>query len=480
MVSSSWQIATRRRTAVGVSLIFLLIAVSVVAQETSVSGKGGQKTGVQALAADILELREALAAQQQQIAAQREEIERLREELRSAQRQMTQKLEEAQGANEQSHKILAAGGASLSALAELNKKVEADVSEVRTAVAATTSLAERAQEASSTAMKSGFGHVRFNGLVQIWGSAGDAGYRDSFRIRRTELTLSGQINDKVRWAIMVDPAKSLSLNSSSAFMNGTTVLSGSSVNQASRILQDAFVSTTYIPHLRVDVGQFKIPLSMESGESSASLSTFERALFMSDRARGGSFGDIRDIGVMLSGALTKYADFYVGEFNSSGDRQNDVAVNDQKATIGRLVIKPVKWLQIGGSGAYGNGGSRPDRPRRDRLGAEFLIRHAGFTVKSEYMQGKDANVLRQGYYALTSYRLRQRFEPVFRFDAFDPDVRHSNLNAATAPERDFIAGFNWYLSDTHFRIQTNYVRKTFAKDVMPGRNLVFVNLQTAW
>ncbi len=469
-----------RRTAVVLSFVLMVVAVPVLAQQTFASAKVRHKPDVQSMEADILELRQALAAQQQQITAQREEIERLRGELHSAHQQMTQKLAEVQAANEQSHQTLAAAAASTSALAELNKKVEAGANDVRTTIATTTSLAERAHKKSDSAIESGFGHIRFNGLLQVWGSAGDAGYRDSFRIRRTELTLSGQINDKTRWTVMIDPSKSLSLNNSTAIADGVSVLSGSSVNQASRILQDAFVSTTYIPHLRVDVGQFKIPLSMESSESSAALSTVERALFMSDRARGGSFGDIRDIGVMVRGPLTKYADFYLGEFNSSGDRQNDVAANDQKATVGRLVIKPVKWLQIGGSGAYGNGGSRPDRPRRDRIGAEFLIRRGGFSLKSEYMQGKDANVLRQGYYALASYRLRQGFEPVFRFDVFDPDVSHTHLNAATAPERDFIAGFNWYISGTHLKIQANYVRKTFAKDIIPVRNLIFVNLQTAW
>ncbi|HEV8716837.1 MAG TPA: porin, partial [Candidatus Binatia bacterium] len=319
---------------------------------------------------------------------------------------------------------------------------------------------------------------------QVWGVAGDAGFKETFRIRRTELYFSGSITPKARWMVMIDPSKALSLNNAFTTIptaNGSsTILSGVSVNQASRILQNAFISFDYIPRVRVDVGQLKLPLGLEGGQSSAALDTVERTLFASDRARGGSLGDVRDVGILVSGPITKYVDFYIGEYNSTGDRQNDVAVNDQKATSGRLVFKPHKFFQVGVSGAYGNGGSHADRPRHDRLGVELLIKRRGLTLKSEWMQGKDGNILRQGYYGHIGYKVSGRFEPVFRFDTFDPDVSHTNLTAATVPERDYVAGLNYYITENHWKMQVNYVRKTFGKDLVPTRNLVFLNLQTSW
>jgi phosphate-selective porin len=69
---------------------------------------------------------------------------------------------------------------------------------------------------------------------------------------------------------------------------------------------------------------------------------------------------------------------------------------------------------------------------------------------------------------------------VLRFDTFDPDVSHARLSATTVPERDFIAGFNWYISDAHLKLQANYIRKTYTKDVLPALNLMFVGFQTSW
>ncbi|MGA2000657.1 MAG: porin [Terriglobales bacterium] len=467
-----------RRTAVAISLFLIFWAFPDLAQQTNGSSKDRQKAGAQTTADEIRELREAIAAQQQQIAAQLELIEQLRNEFHAAQQSMTQKPAETRAANEQAHNTLAAAEALDDARKELALKVESDLSSMRTMIASTNDTAQRANKASAAAMESGFGHIRFNGLLQVWGVAGNAGYKDTFRVRRTELKFSGNIGAKARWTVMIDPSKALSISNAQSSVGSASITS--SVNQASRILQDAYITSDYIPRVHVDVGQFKIPLSLESSESSVLLATVERALFMSDRARGGSFGDSRDVGVMISGPLTKYVNFYVGEFNSSGDRQNDVAVNDQKATVGRLVIKPVKWLQLGASGAYGNGGSRPDRPRRDRLGVELLARHHGFTLKSEWMEGKDGNILRQGYYALASYLFKNRFEPVFRLDVFDPDISHTNMSATTTPERDFIAGFNCYLSEMHVKLQGNYMRKTYTHDLLPTRTLLFVNLQTSW
>ncbi len=464
----------------GIVLLLLVAAWVQPSQGQHPSGAAApRKDSKPVTAEDLRVLREAMAAQQEQIAAQNREIQRLRNELQATQQKIEQKIADTQAANEQSHNRLAVAEELDKTRRELATKIENDVSDVRTVLSETVSTAERADKTSLAGVESGFGHIRFSGLLQVWGIAGDAGYRDTFRIRRAELKVGGQITDKARWTVMIDPSKSLSLNTSYLPTGGNAVLTNVAVNQSSRILQDAFISTDYIPHVRVDVGQFKIPLSLEGAESSASLATAERALFMSDRVRGGAYGDIRDIGVMVSGSIKKRVDFYLGEFNSVGDRQNDVAVNDQKATVGRLVFRLTPWLQVGGSGAYSNGGSRPDRLRRDRIGAELLARYRSFTFQAEWMQGKEGDVLRQGYYALAKYR-RGKLEPVIRFDLFDPDVRHQNLSALTAPERDFVAGVNWYLTETHFKLQSNYVRKVFAKEIVPSRNLVFLNFQTSW
>lgn len=327
-------------------------------------------------------------------------------------------------------------------------------------------------------IEAGFGKIKFSGLLQGWFAGGNGGFNDTFRIRRAEMKLTGVINPKVKWTIMIDPAKALSLNNTNATVPGTQVLTNTSVNQAGRILQDAFITYSAYEKLNINAGQFRIPISLEGQLSSAKLETEERTLFVSDRNRGGNLGDIRDLGVMAFGSLNKKFDYQIGIFNGSGENQNDTDRNDQKAVAGRFVVKPVKDLQFGVSGVWGNG-QRSDRPRRDRLGGEFMFTNKALTLRSEVMTGKDGPLNRLGYYGLVAYQFSKTLEAVFRFDYFDPDTR-LETNSANVAERDFVTGLNYYIDRNHFKLQINYIRKTFNNGITPNRNVILANLQTSW
>lgn len=330
-------------------------------------------------------------------------------------------------------------------------------------------------------VESGFGKIKFDGLLQGWYAAGNGGFHDTFRLRRMELKFSGEVTPEIKWTVMFDPARALSANNTFTTINGTKVLADTNVNPSSGLLQDAFITLDYIRNVHIDIGQYKVPLSLEGLQSSATLETVERTMFIADRARGGSYGDVRDFGVMIRGPIGKRVDYQVGLFNGSGENQDDVDKNDQKAVIGRLVVRPpfIRGLQVGGSGVWSGNGVRPDRPRRDRLGGEVLYVRGPFKFKSEVMSGKDADFHRLGYYTHFGYRIRPKVEAVFRFDAFDPDTRRET-SSANVTERDYIGGFNYYINENHLKLQVNYVRKTFHNQITPARNLVLVNLQTAW
>ena len=329
-------------------------------------------------------------------------------------------------------------------------------------------------------VETGLGKVKFTGLVQGWFAAGDAGFAHSFRIRRAELRFSGEIIPDVKWSVMFDPAKALSLNTTTTTINGTSVIRTVSVNQTSRIFQEAFITLTHLKHANVQVGQFKEPLSQEGLQPTASLDTIERALFMSDRARGGTFGDIRDVGAEIFGPLGKQVDYQVGVFNGGSESQNDVDANNEKAFVGRVVFHPTGFsgFQIGTSGLWARN-SGIINPQHQRLGFESLYQHNKLRLKSEFMMGIDGDVHRRGYYAHIGYHFAPKFEGVFRYDTFEPDIRRDDT-AATVAERDFITGFNYYVKENNFKIQFNYTRKTFANSVTPSRDLFIVNMQTAW
>jgi Phosphate-selective porin O and P len=120
-----------------------------------------------------------------------------------------------------------------------------------------------AQDSKFSKVDAGFGTIMFNGLLQGWYAAGNGGFRDTFKIRRAEPGFSGQITPKVRWALMFDFSKALSSNNTFTTINGQQALRDTSIDQGSRILEDAFITLDYIKNVHVNVGQFKLPLSLE-------------------------------------------------------------------------------------------------------------------------------------------------------------------------------------------------------------------------
>ena len=317
--------------------------------------------------------------------------------------------------------------------------------------------------------------LTFNGLVQAWYAAGTEGFRDTFRIRRSELYFNGQITNKARWQVMLDPAKALALETGPS--DSPRVVPPSAIAQSTRLLQNAVITFDYNPRMRSSIGQFKLPLGLEGQQSSGRLDTVERALFASDRARGGAYADVRDVGVMVRGGSGSRLDIQAGLFNGVGESQNETDRNDQKAVAASVVVRPVSGLHLGSSGAWGNGGG--DRPRRDRVGAEVQYTRGPLTLRSELMTGHDGALHRRGAYGHAGYRFSPRVEGVLRVDTWDPDT-DSDATASSVAERDYIAGVNVFLSQHNLKLQANYLRKTFHDDVVPARNVFLINTQTFW
>src|SRR5688572_3815786 len=115
-----------------------------------------------------------------------------------------------------------------------------------------------------------------------------------------------------------------------------------------------------------------------------------------DRARGGSFGDVRDLGVAARGKWRRI-DYRTGVFNGSGESMSETDKNVGKAVVAQLGFKPsfVKGLRLGASGAT-SGKPAGDKPVRDRVGADVQYSVAGLLIQAEAMRGQDAGVQRGG------------------------------------------------------------------------------------
>lgn len=323
--------------------------------------------------------------------------------------------------------------------------------------------------------------IRAGGLIQVWYAQGDNGFQNTFRVRRAELKLSGDVSSRARWGIIVDPARALTTSSATTDVNGTSVVTGTTVNQNSRILVDAYMALTLPAQLQLDVGQFKLPIGLEGGiQSPAVLETIERALYTSDRTRGGIYGDSRDIGVLLRAPAAGVVDYAIGVFNGVGESQNDTDRDGAKAVVGRLVARLpfLSQLSIGGSGALSTQ-STPDSVVRRRGGVEARLVAGPLMLKSEYMAGRDGQRRGAGWYGHVGYSLTPRLAVIARRDVFDPDVdRETTL--ADARERDWVGGFTYDLAPYNARLQMNYLDKTFAPGIATSRGLLLTNLQVAW
>ncbi len=325
----------------------------------------------------------------------------------------------------------------------------------------------------------GAGTIRINGLLQAWYMTHTPSVRSSFRLRRAELRLNGDLGKRVGWALGIDAAKALSVTPTYVMVDGQRVLADETVNLASQILQDAMVTVHAPGGISIDVGQTKVPLSFAGMQGSGRLETVERPMFAADRARGGAFGDVRDVGLLVRGSTLGHVDYSLGAFNGSGESQNGVDRNDQKSLAGRVVLRAlVPGLQVGASGVYG-GRPSADYARRDRLGAEAQYAAGPLVARTEFMSGTDGATHRAGYYGLTSLRARRGIDLVARYDVWDPDTR-SESSAATARATDVLGGVNVALGGSNSAVQVDYQVRSFRGHLAPRASQLLLNLQTSW
>lgn len=343
-----------------------------------------------------------------------------------------------------------------------------------------------AQEQSDSAVTSAFGKVTFGGLLQVWYQENAPDVDRTFRIRRTELRLSGAFPRRARWTVMIDPSRSLRLSRDSTIVDDSVVVPTADVNQSSRIFQDAYISIDFAPSLIVDAGQRKVPLGREGLQSAAELRTVERALMFSAGGRGGDLGDVRDIGVMAYGRVTPQIDYQAGVFNGLGENQNDVAAKDALAVAARVVVRPgVAGLELGASGGV-NGRLDADERRtrpfgpRDRLGIDAYFQRGRWTAQSELMVGRDDELTRLGTYALAAYRITSTVEGVARVDFFDPRSSGDADPSMAYEQLDFLLGANVYVLENHLKFQANAVASTFGDAGPESRPTLLLNFQASW
>ncbi|GMV79169.1 MAG: hypothetical protein AMXMBFR7_03530 [Planctomycetota bacterium] len=297
----------------------------------------------------------------------------------------------------------------LQELGTLRKEVEALRIEKAAARPTAASVAEKAIDKKygpDGPVTTKTGKLTLGGLVQIWyygiqndnlsffgdltpnaplgGDTNETRDNDSFRVRRTQLKFTLDVNDYVRGYVMLDTSRDAqsfpSLNSNlGTALRGRTNETGSAVtrvrtgeNGAGRFFQDGWVSfRKFLPNHEIQIGQYKPYLGEEGIRSATTLDFAERSLIGQTYAK-------RDIGATLLGTWwDSRLQYQIGVFNSpgnhhgsSGDYQNRGDDNDEKDVALRLLLRPL-WkhrsfgsLELGFSSQFGvhgeSGNPAPD------------------------------------------------------------------------------------------------------------------------
>lgn len=291
-----------------------------------------------------------------------------------------------------------------------------------------------------TTLKVGDGELKFGLLLQGWYLADDtAKASNTFRVRRTEIKLSGKITPSWGFEVMLDPSKSQGFNA----------------GQDSKILQDMAISYIGLKGHELSLGQKKITFTEEGVRSSSELDFAERSQItraVSDRRETGLFykGE-------LSGKVGVMASVTNGTAANVLDDSNDTVVGSL-----RLDLKPVKGLLIGASGSS-SGGETAAHLERTRYGAH--VKYDGpesmpIAFRAEYVTATDgqagkADLERDGYYATVMYTIQKQFQLAVRYDEYNRDTNVDGRKLKT-----LTAGFHYLIKGKNINLKLDWFKVT--------------------
>ena len=272
------------------------------------------------------------------------------------------------------------------------------------------------------------------------------GNENTFRFKRARIGATGKIYDDFSYYFMLE---------TSPFIGGS----------GDAYLMDAFVSYTKYTWAKISVGSFKQPFSLEVATPCHSLTTVDRSIVADQLV-----APQRDFGLMVLGG-NKYTKFnyWVALMNGKGiGGSNPKDDNTKKDIVGRATYKVTDYLTVGGSLRYGYPIPNNIDDSRTTYGAEFVVELDELKVQGEYIYDEGAYFLgsgggcgadpialgekRDGAYIMGSYNVNEKFQPVFKYEFFDPNL--DLKDDGTYQERMTI-GANYFFNDK-VRFQLNY------------------------
>ena len=285
-----------------------------------------------------------------------------------------------------------------------------------------------------------------NALIQFWyledQTQSAIAADKNFRVRRAELKFTGSSAENTRWFLAADFAKSLATTTTSVVTSAPstkTNVTGINTDGDNKILQDMGIALKLAPDLELTLGQFKLPTTAESMQSTSELLFAERSLLTR------TYGERRDPGAMLS---YKYDKVKVAVAMSNGQGANVDEKNQRKDYTGRLEAT-LPWGFTVGTFALCKEAICYDL---NRYGANLGWTYADFNFRAEYVNSNISSVRATTYMVDAGYKLSDKWQVATRYESLQPNVSSSFKSSAAT------VGVNYFLSKQNLKLQLNHTQ----------------------
>lgn len=285
---------------------------------------------------------------------------------------------------------------------------------------------------------------KISGFMQFYYNYSEVRDESTFAFKRVRVSLAGDIFKKMDYRLQVE--------------------------LTSPKIVDAYINYKPFDQLKVKVGQFKIPFSIENTDYTPptkfefieyplalnNLMTLNEKISVNgNEITHKSSG--REMGAMLYGGFFKREGYSIlnydlAVFNGAGLNIKDS--NKSKDIAARLTIKPTEGLLLSGSYYWSEFGET--YLRRVRYGAGACYDKGPVVVRGEWIGGETGTLESGGWYAMGGYRVLKSLMLVARYDTYKKDVHISDTR-----QTNYTAGLVWR-PVKYFCCHLNYTYEDFA------------------
>jgi len=281
--------------------------------------------------------------------------------------------------------------------------------------------------------------------------------KNSFSMTRIIFMANAELTRKLSFFLMIDAAST----------------------QAPKHLHEYYAQYAFMPELKLRIGQFKTPYTMENILSPTMLGTVnlnEGTRYMAGIAGDPLYGNYvgRDLGAMITGDALKardghyYLNYSLGLFNGAGMNIKDN--NKHKDVVAMINVLPTKDITLSGSFTIGKGNAQADdmfgtitkgeNYTRNRWSVGAEVRYNPLRLRTEYEAGRNGKVDNRAFYAELWCRVFPKLDIVLDFDYLDKNTGLSKVEREALPlwtrTNNYLVGLQYWVYKA-CRISTQYI-----------------------